>query len=137
MAFPLSKILYINVNIPIIVDTHIYGTGGGGFLTSMIFIEDHVDLPRGATGPIGPILEPIGPNGSNCFSRGVRSEYLRIPIATCLGGGGGGVVGGASRPRHFFSPSLASQLLLSAYILSLYCKLCGPRVYSVCFQYQI
>ena len=49
-----------------------------------------MDLPKGATGPIGPIREVIGPIRSNCFSRGVPREYLRIPIATCLWGREGG-----------------------------------------------
>ena len=48
------------------------------FKSSLCFTVGCRDLPR----------EAIGPNGSNCFSRGSIPVFLRKPIATCAFQGG-------------------------------------------------
>ena len=61
-------------------------SGGGGpetffFKISTYFTESRTDLPR----------EAIGPEGSNCFSRGSVPVFVRNHIEICnfLGRGGG------------------------------------------------
>ena len=44
-----------------VLETFLFGGGGGGH--QRFFTDGRMDLPRGA----------IGPNGSNCFSRGIHT----------------------------------------------------------------
>ena len=48
------------------------------YYSSMFFTEGRTDLPR----------EAIEPEGSNCFSRGVRARVSKKTIATCKISGG-------------------------------------------------
>ena len=49
-------------------------------MSSTYFTEVRTDLPQ----------EAIRPSGSNCFSRGVRTNILPLVIFQAMGGGGGG-----------------------------------------------
>ena len=48
-------------------------------MSSTYFTEVRTDLPQ----------EAIRPSGSNCFSRGVRTNILPLVIFQAMGGGGG------------------------------------------------